>query len=176
MRLFYLGIQKAASVTFVADGAVWIWDRFEWLVNELSLPQDKVFFVLDFWHGSHHLSLALGELGLSDEERQREYQALRELLHAGCWQEVLERLRELDRFQGKGQEGNLASVESSIFGRELRFFEKHGNAGRLAYAEFREKGLPCGSGAMESTVRRVVNLRMKSNGTFWTKENAEKML
>jgi hypothetical protein len=67
-------------------------------------------------------------------------------------------------------------MENSIFSRELRFFEKHGKAGRLAYSEFRQQGLPCGSGAMESTVRRVVNLRMKSNGTFWTKENAEKML
>ncbi|MDR1493917.1 MAG: hypothetical protein LBT05_14545 [Planctomycetaceae bacterium] len=177
MQLFRLGIDKAASVTFIADGAVWIWDRFDWLVEELLLPKDKVFFVLDFWHGSHHLSLALGELNLSNEKRQQEYHLLREQLRAECWREVVARLRELDRNQTKEQGGgNQASVESSIFSRELRFFEKHGNANRLAYSEFRRQGLPCGSGAMESTVRRVVNLRMKSNGTFWTKENAEKML
>ncbi|MDR2756362.1 MAG: hypothetical protein LBC20_11700 [Planctomycetaceae bacterium] len=51
-----------------------------------------------------------------------------------------------------------------------------GESGRLSYEKFRANGLPCGSGAIESTVRRVVNLRMKSNGTFWTRENAEKML
>jgi hypothetical protein len=54
---------------------------------------------LDFWHGSHHLSLALGELNLSDEKRQCEYQELREKLRTGCWQEVLERLQELDLAQ-----------------------------------------------------------------------------
>jgi hypothetical protein len=176
MQLFRLGVGKAASVTFVADGAVWIWDRFDWLVKELSLPKEKVFFVLDFWHASHHLSLALGELGLSDEERQRIYQELREQLKAGCWQEVVERLRQLGLDRSKEQGLNQIFEESSVFSRELRFFEKHGKANRLSYSEFRRQGLPCGSGAMESTVRRVVNLRMKSNGTFWTKENAEKML
>ncbi|MDR2763019.1 MAG: hypothetical protein LBB88_10480 [Planctomycetaceae bacterium] len=62
MWLYYLGVQDALSVTFVADGAVWIWERFDWLVRELSLSFEKVFFVLDFWHCSRHLSLALGEL------------------------------------------------------------------------------------------------------------------
>jgi hypothetical protein len=84
MWLFYLGVSGASSVTFVADGAVWIWERFSWLVQELSLPPEKVFFVLDFWHGSHHLSLALGELGLSEAERQRVYQELRELSRTGA--------------------------------------------------------------------------------------------
>ena len=32
---------------------------------------------------------------------------------------------------------------------------------------------PIGSGAVESCIRRVVNLRMKSPSTFWDEENAE---
>ena len=36
--------------------------------------------------------------------------------------------------------------------------------------------LPIGSGSIESAVRRVVNLRIKAAGTFWTLENAEAML
>ena len=36
--------------------------------------------------------------------------------------------------------------------------------------------LPQGSGAIESVVRRVVNLRLKGCGVFWNKENAEAML
>jgi hypothetical protein len=53
--------------------------------------------------------------------------------------EVLERLRELDLAQAKGQGVGLVLAEGSVFRQELRFFEKHGNAGRLAYAEFRAK-------------------------------------
>ena len=33
-----------------------------------------------------------------------------------------------------------------------------------------------GSGAVESAVRRVVNLRMKGNSIFWLEENAESFL
>jgi hypothetical protein len=41
---------------------------------------------------------------------------------------------------------------------------------------FRRRGLPMGSGAVESCVRRLVNLRLKGNGIFWTVESAEAVL
>ncbi len=46
----------------------------------------------------------------------------------------------------------------------------------MDYAEMIRLNLPLGSGAMESAVRRVVNLRMKGAGIFWCEENAEAML
>ena len=33
--------------------------------------------------------------------------------------------------------------------------------------------LPCGSGSVESAIRRVINLRLKAPGTFWTPAMAE---
>ena len=51
--------------------------------------------------------------------------------------------------------------------------ESHGLAGHLRYATFRRRGLPCGSGAIESTIRRVINQRLKNNATYWLEENAE---
>ena len=33
-----------------------------------------------------------------------------------------------------------------------------------------------GSGAIESTIRRVINLRLKGNGIFWTEDNAEAVI
>jgi hypothetical protein len=42
--------------------------------------------------------------------------------------------------------------------------------------KYTRRGLPKGSGCIESAVRRVVNLRLKGNGMFWTSENAESML
>jgi len=36
--------------------------------------------------------------------------------------------------------------------------------------------LPLGSGAVESAIRRVVNLRLKGPCIFWHRENANKML
>ncbi|MCA9196634.1 MAG: hypothetical protein KDA87_03815, partial [Planctomycetales bacterium] len=53
---------------------------------------------------------------------------------------------------------------------------KHGKAGRLKYPYFRSQGIPIGSGAIESSIRRVINLRLKGNGVFWKLEAAEAML
>ena len=36
--------------------------------------------------------------------------------------------------------------------------------------------MPTGSGAIESALRQVVNLRLKSAGSFWLPDNVENML
>lgn len=59
---------------------------------------------------------------------------------------------------------------------EIAYLRKHGEAGRLSYPHFRSLGLPLGSGAIESSIRRVINLRLKGNGMFWREENADAML
>ncbi len=45
-----------------------------------------------------------------------------------------------------------------------------------AVCRLQEEGSPLGSGAVESCVRRVVNLRLKGNGIFWCPESAEGVL
>ncbi len=57
--------------------------------------------------------------------------------------------------------------------REIRYLRKHSDAGRLRYNCFRFRGAPLGSGAIESTIRRVINLRLKGNSIYWTEDNAE---
>ena len=57
---------------------------------------------------------------------------------------------------------------------QLRYFIK--NSPRMKYNIMADLGLPLGSGAIESAVRRVVNLRIKGPGLFWKKENAEAIL
>lgn len=46
----------------------------------------------------------------------------------------------------------------------------------MAYAQLMALNLPIGSGAVESAIRRVVNLRLKGPGIFWCKANAEAIL
>jgi hypothetical protein len=166
--LYRLGIFQADSITFIADGAPWIWDRFDWVVEILHLPKGKVQYVLDFYHAAHHLSLALAKLSLTDDERRRLYKELRSDLRNSRWQEVVRRLEELG--------GDLLSDKDCEFCRELRFIRKHGELKHLNYTTYTRRGLPLGSGAVESAIRRVVNLRLKGNGMFWTQENAESML
>ena len=50
------------------------------------------------------------------------------------------------------------------------------NSQRMQYEAFEAQGLPCGSGCVESAIRRVINLRLKTPGTFWMREMGEHML
>lgn len=58
--------------------------------------------------------------------------------------------------------------------KQIDYFAAHRE--RLRYAPFRKRGLAIGSGAVESSVRRVINLRLKGSSTFWTEEHAEGVL
>ena len=46
----------------------------------------------------------------------------------------------------------------------------------MNYGAARERKLPIGSGVIESTVRRVVNLRLKGASVYWKEPMAEAML
>ena len=50
------------------------------------------------------------------------------------------------------------------------------NRERMRYLKYRAHGLMVGSGASESGIKNVVNLRMKGCGMWWAMERAENML
>ena len=166
MHLHRLGAAQALSITFVADGGVWIWERIESIVRLAKLIDVPIYQVLDNCHATHHVSLALAALGYGDQERLVFYREYRTLLRNGQWRQVVDELTDLAQ----------DVPEDSPVWTEIAYLQKHGEAGRLMYPMFRSKGLPLGSGAIESNIRRVVNLRLKGNAIYWLKENAEAML
>ena len=167
MRLHQIGASHAKMVAFRADGAPWIWDRLEWVTKRLGLSAKQVSLGLDWCHAVHHISLALEPL-LADGERQRVFKKLRKWLKQGHWHKVVMELVSLV------VEAELKD-ESKVW-TEISYLERHGEAGHMDYGKFRRRQLPMGSGAIESAVRRVINLRMKGNSIFWAEENAEAML
>ena len=166
MHLHRLGAALAASITFGGDGATWIWDRIPMIVRLAKLDGVPIHEVLDCCHAAHHISLALAAMGLNDRERMPLYREHRTLLRNGQWRRVVEELTGLAEVDTRNKDVLT----------EIAYLRKHGEAGRLQYPTFRKLGLPLGSGAIESSIRRVINLRLKSNGMFWRKEHAEEML
>jgi hypothetical protein len=162
-HLHRLGGARATVVTFAADGAPWIWARLDWVVARVELDPIRVVEVLDWCHAVHHLSLALAAAGLAEDRRSAEYGRLRALLKAGRSRMVIERLEALATDQ----------PDDSAVWREIAYLTRHAEAGRLRYDCFRCRGVPLGSGAIESTIRRAINLRLKGTSIFWTEENAE---
>jgi hypothetical protein len=167
MRLHQAGAAKAEVVAFRADGAPWIWERLEWVTKRVGLTERQVSSGLDWCHAVHHISLALATL-TSEKERTRVFKKLRKWLKQGAWLKVIREL--IDRMLEAGLDEN-APVWTDI-----KYLERHGEEGHLDYAKFRRRKLPVGSGAVESAIRRVINLRMKGNSISWKEENAEGML
>jgi len=167
LRLHQLGASQAEVVAFRADGAPWIWERLEWVIRRLGLQDKQVSRGLDWCHAAHHIGLALEPLR-DGAERKRVFKKLRKWLKCGSWRKVV---AELLRLAG---EAELA--EDSPLWTEIAYLDRHGEEGHLEYATYRRRGLPLGSGAIESAIRRVINLRLKGNSIYWEEENAEAML
>ena len=96
------------------------------------------------------------------------FKKLRKWLKQGRWQQVINELYKLLVLAELPDESAVLTA--------ISYLERHGEAGHLGYAKFRRRKLPLGSGAIESAVRRVINLRMKGNSLFWQEANAEAML
>ena len=165
-HLHRLGAAAARVVTFTADGAPWIWARLDWVTAQVGLEPERVVEVLDWCHAVHHLSLALQASGLSEGERTERYARLRRSLKKGRSQDVIEELERLAAGQPEG----------AAVWREIGYLIRHSEAGRLRYDCFRCRGVPLGSGAIESTIRRVLNLRLKGTSLFWEESNAEAVI
>jgi hypothetical protein len=165
-HLHHLGAVAAEVVVFVADGAPWIWERLDWVERRVGLWAAQAVRVLDFCHAAHHISLALEALRLSEKERRRQFRKLKRWLRRGWPGQVVEELERL------GAESGWPDT----LAQPLAYLRKHMKARHLDYANYRRRGLPLGSGAVESAIRRVVNLRLKGPGLMWLEENAEAAL
>jgi hypothetical protein len=155
------GAYLADEVTFLADGAIWIWKSIDRIVSEAGISHEKVVKVLDYYHAVEHLA-AFAENGWNKKEVADEMlKELKKLLLCSPG-ELMAKLRNKSRNGG------------ATLKREYKYFKKNREA--INYAEAKTKKIPIGSGAVESAIRRVVNLRLKSAGMFWNIENAEGLL
>jgi len=159
-----LSITQADQVLFIADGAPWIWKRVPLLVHALGLAAEQVHELLDFYHAVQHLGqVAALRKDWSAQARTRWRTQQRHLLLRGEVEQVIAAVRTICRGR-----------HSKAIRTHREYFIK--NQDRMAYAKLMALKLPIGSGAIESTVRRVVNLRLKGASIFWCRASAEAIL
>jgi len=162
--LLKLDITKADKILFVADGARWIWNRVPELVKELGLSPGQFYSLLDFYHAVEHLTkVADLKKGWKASERKKWIKKHRRLLLQGKVKEVISSVLSICRGR-----------KSKKLLRERDYFVR--NQKRMRYDVIAAIGLPIGSGAMESAIRRVVNLRLKGASIYWLIDTAEAML
>jgi hypothetical protein len=163
-----LQIQQAQRVLFVADGATWIWKRVNTLFRSLHIEESKRHELVDFYHAVQHLSSAADLSGAfaTEKDKKKWLKTQSKRLLAGQVETVI---GELQQLAGKKASKKLQT--------EVNYFVKHGREHkRMEYAQMKGLGLPLGSGAIESAMRRVVNLRLKGATIFWHKDSAEAVL
>jgi len=159
-----LEITQADHVLFIADGAPWIWKRVPLLVQALGSAAAQVHALLDFSHAVQHLGqVAALRKDWSAKARTRWRTHQRRLLMRGEVDQVITAVRDLCRGRN-----------SKAIRKHRAYFIK--NQHRMAYAQLMALKLPIGSGAIESAVRRVVNLRLKGPSLFWCRASAEAIL
>ncbi len=159
-----LGIKTADKILFVTDGAKWIWERTQSLMKSLGLKSEQFYELLDFYHAVEHIAkVASLRKKLNKKTRKLWIKKQRKLLISGKIDQVIDTIKSFCRGRNSGK------IQT-----QLRYFIK--NSPRMKYNIMAELGLPLGSGAIESAVRRVVNLRIKGPGIFWKKENADAIL
>jgi hypothetical protein len=133
-------------------------------VQALGLAAQQVHELLDFYHAVQHLGqVAALRKDWSAKARARWHTQQRRFLLQGQVEQV------------------IAAVQAICRGRNSKAIRKHReyfikNQSRMAYAPLMALKLPIGSGAIESTVRRVVNLRLKGPSIFWCRASAEAIL
>ena len=120
--------------------------------------------LLDFYHAAHHLGqVAALRKDWSAKARTQWRTQQRHLLLRGQVAQV------------------IAAVCDICRGHNSKAIRKHRdylikNQSRMTYAKLVALKLPIGSGAIESPVRRVINLRLKGASLFWCRASAEAIL
>ena len=170
---------KAARVVVLGDGAPWIWNRAEELFPGATM-------ILDQGHAFEHIwdcaKILFGGRGRKkstkrddDDEKNEPSEAD---LQTCAWANA-----RIDELKAGDVEAVLADLRSQRPKKEegkeavsglMGYLED--NQERMRYAEYRDQGLMVGSGAIESGIKNVVNLRMKGCGMRWATERAENML
>ena len=158
-----LRICEAEEVIIAADGQRWQWARLVKLLEDLGVQTARITQVLDKCHAVSRL-YELAELPRWTQARRVRWQLkARKLLDEG----------DLDGLIREGlalAKGRRAKTVKQLVG----YFQHHRQ--RMDYKSFKSRGIPTGSGVVESMLRQVVNMRLKATGKFWRRENAERML
>jgi hypothetical protein len=153
------GLAQLRPVVVIGDGAHWIWN----LAAEHFGERTEM---VDFYHASEHLwEVARMVYGAGTAEAAAWAEAQRAALRHFGAAPVLAALAALPAPSPEAQ---------ALVKREQGYFRS--NQARMDYPAFRARGLPIGSGAVESSAKYVVQLRMKRPGSRWSDRGAHGVL
>ena len=151
-----MGMEGAQKVVFLSDGL-----RANWQICFDHFP--GAIQILDFYHASEHLG-EFCRLFKNPETGQQRYGKWYQMLLDG---EVLQVMAEM-----RSTMEQLSNTEEG-WG-HCAYFKN--NVERMKYQEYRDAGLPIGSGKVEGGCKYIVGKRFKGSGMRWKKQDNERVL
>ncbi len=151
------GLEKAQTVVCISDGAPWIWAI-------VFLCFSRRIEILDWWHAVQRLwVIALGNLSP---------------VNAALWVHQAKGWLTRSQLRYLFRQTRLLYPTGTPLPEPVRqaiaYLFHHRR--RLDYATFRQRGLPIGSGTIESACKTVVQARMKQAGMRWSRRGAQSMI
>lgn len=147
-----LSVTTAADVTVLGDGAEWIWN-----LADLHLPQ--AVGVLDIYHALERISTAVKTIwGEGTAITTTHTAAARTAL-------IAEGKAGFERWLGSVIATVPDGTPTTPLLTAAAYLAKHPT--RLNYAQRLAAGRSIGSGAIEGTIKQLVNLRLKRTGARW---------
>ena len=159
-----LPLEQAEAIVFCGDGAPWIWSDVLSLCERMQLDMSKVSQVLDYTHAKQQLGKLLDYVGKPNGDKRKKGRL------DTMWKEMLWH-GQIDELKAEIKKHCVGARKVAALKKWKMYFKKNQN--RMQYQTLNEQNLPCGSGSVESAIRRVINLRLKAAGTFWKSERAE---
>ena len=155
----------ASSVQFVADGALFIWKHIRQALLDAGIKPRQIVLTVDYFHAVEHLTQLVALLPEQVSSKGL-FEKWKDFLWNGFCYSLTQDFKK--KICQTGQE--LTSEMETALG----YFTKHHD--RMQYQKFRRRKLLCGSGLVESAIRRIINLRFKSASSFWLKNNLEQLI
>ncbi len=165
--LLALPLEQAEKLVFCGDGAPWIWSDAVSLCERMKLDMTKVHQALDYTHAKQQLGKLLDYVGKRGGPKRQKGKLDRK------WKDLLWN-GQIDELKTEIENHCVGNRKVAALKKWKDYFKKNQN--RMQYQAFEEQNVPCGSGSVESAIRRVINLRLKAPGTFWKIEMAEVFL
>lgn len=148
------GVEKAARVVVIGDGAAWIWN-----IAEELFP--GAIHIVDRFHAKQHLSnlskVVFGATPKGEEWTRKRY----EELDSGRMDNLI---KEVGIYAFRFPEAKQCRT----------YFQN--NRERMRYPEFRAQGLGTSSGVVEAGCKSVVGGRLKKSGMHWSVRGANAIL
>jgi hypothetical protein len=154
-----MGVRSCDRIVVIGDGAEWI-DQTAQIMFPGSLR------ILDYYHAAERVwAVAQARFGQGSRPGQEWAREQAARLQAGEVKQVIGRMRRLKVTQ---------SDKQAVRDEAVRYLR--GRSEQMRYNEYKEQGLPIGSGAVESTCKQVVTARMKQAGMRWSEAGVDAMV